>query len=226
MPPHPITVAVVDDSPRDEDFVHLALEKVSDISLIGRARHGAEIASLMLKCPDVLLLDVLVPRDASGTRQSYDIINVIREYAKDTRILISTHHKGRYDLMRELKRHTIYGYLIKFDTDSDQLITAIRDAYVGKQTISLCVQELMVDVPSPLKLHKLSETELTLLHLLGKHCDNRQPFSEIAEAMSIEPQTARSHASSIYKKLNVTDLHDLIAAVKADGRLQPAWEFR
>lgn len=226
MPSPSITVGVVDDSPRDEDFVDLALEKVDDITLIGRARHGEEIAPLMLKRPDVLLLDVLLPCDASGTRQSYDIISVIHQYARQTRILISTHHKGRYDLMREIKRGRIYGYRIKFDTDSEQLVTAIRDVYAGRLAISPCVEELMVDVPSPLKLHRLSETERIVLQLLGKHCDNHQPFNEIAKVLSIEPQTVRNHASSIYKKLNVADLHDLIAAVKADGQLQPAWEFR
>lgn len=141
MPSSPITVALVDDSPRDESFVHLALATVEDIHLLDhQARHGETIASLMALKPDVLLLDVLLPRSASAETDNspihndlYNILDTIYEYANQTRIIILSNCERRFDLMREVRVGRIFGYLRKYDTDTQQLIDAIRRVHFGEK---------------------------------------------------------------------------------------------
>jgi DNA-binding NarL/FixJ family response regulator len=228
MPSHPITVAFVDDSPRDKSFVQLALSREDDIHLIGQARCGEEIAALMQMQPDVLLLDVLLPRTASADSHNptthndhYEILNTIEAYASKTRILIFTNCERRFDLMRQVDMNRVYGYLWKYDTTDQQLITAIRNAYAGEKTVSGHIEENMRELPSRSDVNSLTKMEIRLLRALGEHRDCHRPLAEAAVTLDINRRTARNYATVLYAKLGLDGYRAAIRWGEEAGVVSP-----
>lgn len=228
MPSNPITVAFVDDSPRDKNFVQLALAKEDDIDLIGQARCGEEIAALMQMQPDVLLLDVLLPRTASADsfnpathNDHYEILDTIDVYASKTRILIFTNCERRFDLMRQVDMNRVYGYLWKYDTTDQQLITAIRNAHAGEKTVSSHIEENMLELPARIDVNSLTETEIQLLRALGEYRDCRKPLAKAAVTLNVSRRTARNYATVLYAKLGLNGYRAAIRWGEEAGIVPP-----
>jgi DNA-binding NarL/FixJ family response regulator len=96
------------------------------------------------------------------------------------------------------------GYLSK-NSSTEELFHAVRGVAMGALSISpSAIQTLLRDfrkpnIPSQSKLSYLTELELDFLNALGKGHSNQ----EIAEDLSIEITTVRSHISRILNKLDL-----------------------
>jgi DNA-binding NarL/FixJ family response regulator len=165
--------------------------------------------------PDVVLMDLSLP-GLSGVEATRRLTAL----APDVQILIFT-ATGDQTVV-DAVRAGACGYLLK-DAPTDDLVRAIEAAAHGQASLSpgattVVLDRLRAHGDAPSRSHApnmetdLSWRELEVLALLVEGKKNM----EIAQALSISPQTVKNHISSILSKLNVPNR--TLAAVEAVWR--------
>src|SRR5215212_66256 len=166
--------------------------------------------------PDVVLMDLSLP-GLSGV----DATRRLTALVPDVQILIFTAHTGDQAVV-DAVRAGACGYLLK-DAPTDDLVRAIEAAARGQASLSPGATTVVLDrlrayrdAPSRSRVPNgetdLSWRELEVLALLVEGKEN----VEIAQALSISPQTVKNHISSILAKLKVPNR--TLAAVEAVWR--------
>ena len=97
------------------------------------------------------------------------------------------------------------GYILK-DSEPEELVKAIRKAYIGESTIDSSIarkvlQEISRPSKGPPTPDPLTEREEEVLRLVAKGLSNR----EIAVRMMIAEVTVRTHVSNILSKLHLAN---------------------
>jgi DNA-binding NarL/FixJ family response regulator len=198
-----IRVVLVDDQTLVRQGIRSLLELAPDVSVVGEGEDGdAGIAAIRRDRPDVVLLDVRMPRKSG--------IEVLRELQASGElpptILLTTFDDD--ELLLESVRAGARGYLLK-DVSLEVLTDAIRAVAAGDTLIRPAVTERVLrglehvrrdfDTLSP--PDPLTRREVEILRLMAGGYSNR----EIAEALGTAEGTVKNHASSILSKLGVRD---------------------
>lgn len=205
--PQMIQVMLVDDHNVVRSGLTTFLKGYDDLELVGEARNGLEAVHLCrIKQPDVILMDLMMPEmdGISATR-------AILEDCPDIKIIAMTSFEDQ-DLVQGVLAAGAISYLLK-NVSSDELAKAIRDASLGRSTLSPEAASVLVQATRPTKqpLYDLTEREMEVLNLVVQGQSNRQ----IADTMVISVATVKAHISSILSKLQVTSRAEAIAfAVK------------
>jgi len=166
--------------------------------------------------PDVVLMDLSLP-GLSGVEATRRLTGLV----PDVQILIFTAHTGDQAVV-DAVRAGACGYLLK-DAPTEDLVRAIEAAARGQASLSPGATTVVLDRlrayrDAPSQFHApnaetdLSWRELEVLALLVEGKEN----VEIAQALSISPQTVKNHISSILAKLKVPNR--TLAAVEAVWR--------
>ncbi len=177
------------------------LEK--DLEVTGEASSGIEAINLIRKNEyDIIVLDISMP-DKNGV----DTLHDLKHIAPDLPVLIlSGYAEEQYAL--NLMRSGCKGYLSK-DTDSDEIIKAIRSIASGKKYISAELAELLTNElshPSDKQLHEmLSEREFQVFFKLA---GGLSP-TEIAEELTISIKTVSTYRTRILEKMSLKTNADL-----------------
>ena len=79
----PVRVFLCDDAPAFRDLLRLALEQDGDLTVVGEAEDGTQLAAVSDADPDVVLLDVSMP-DVGGL----EILPRLRELAPRARVVV------------------------------------------------------------------------------------------------------------------------------------------
>jgi DNA-binding NarL/FixJ family response regulator len=215
-----IRVLLVDDQQLVREGLHVLLDLIPDIRVVGEAADGAEAVerARQLK-PDVVLMDVRMPQmdGVVATRR-------IRETNLGTQVIILTTFDDDEYVFEGLRAGAA-GYLLK-DVPSEQLAQAIRAAARGEAFIQPSVTRKVVaefarmaererlrrqqPLPEP-----LSARELEVLALLAEGLSNQ----EISERLTIAPGTVKNHVSNILSKLNARDRTQAILQAQEIGLL-------
>jgi DNA-binding NarL/FixJ family response regulator len=162
----------------------------------------AGVAAIVRERPDVVLLDVRMPRK--------DGLSVLRDlHAAGTlppTILLTTFDDD--DALLEAVKAGARGYLLK-DVSLERLTETIRSVASGGTVIRPALTERVLrglehvrrdfealDPPDP-----LTKREIEILRLMAGGYSNR----EIADALGTAEGTVKNHASSILSKLGVRD---------------------
>jgi DNA-binding NarL/FixJ family response regulator len=198
-----IRVVLVDDQTLVRRGIRSLLELAGDIEIVAEAADGEEgIATILRERPDVVLLDVRMPRK--------DGLEVLREL-QEARALPPTVLLTTFDddeVLLEAVKAGARGYLLK-DVSLEQLTDAIRSVAGGGTMIRPALTERLLrglehvrrdfdalDPPDP-----LTKREVEILRLMAGGYSNR----EIAGALGTAEGTVKNHASSILSKLGVRD---------------------
>jgi DNA-binding NarL/FixJ family response regulator len=198
-----IRVVLVDDQTLVRRGIRSLLELAGDIEIVAEAADGEEgIATILRERPDVVLLDVRMPRK--------DGLEVLREL-QEARALPPTVLLTTFDddeVLLEAVKAGARGYLLK-DVSLEQLTDAIRSVAGGGTMIRPALTERVLrglehvrrdfdalDPPDP-----LTKREVEILRLMAGGYSNR----EIAGALGTAEGTVKNHASSILSKLGVRD---------------------
>jgi len=198
-----IRVVLVDDQTLVRRGIRSLLELAGDIEIVAEAADGDEgIATILRERPDVVLLDVRMPRK--------DGLEVLREL-QEARALPPTVLLTTFDddeVLLEAVKAGARGYLLK-DVSLEQLTDAIRSVAGGGTMIRPALTERVLrglehvrrdfdalDPPDP-----LTKREVEILRLMAGGYSNR----EIAGALGTAEGTVKNHASSILSKLGVRD---------------------
>lgn len=205
-----IRVLIVDDHAMVRQglrtFLELQNQSALPITVVGEAANGAEAVELAGRTqPDVVLLDLVMPQ-MDGIQATPKII----ECSPNSRIIILTSF-GEEDKVLPAIRAGAQGYLLK-DIPPDELVHAIREAYLGKvQLHPEVARKLMSAVAAQKEItasravthseNGLTEREQDVLHLVADGMSNRA----IAEKLVISEKTVKTHVSNILSKLHLED---------------------
>jgi DNA-binding NarL/FixJ family response regulator len=192
-----IRVLVVDDHEVVRRALRVFLELQDDMEVVCEAADGgAAIALVETLQPDVVLMDLLMPKVDGLTA-----IAAIRRSHPDTDVVAVTSFIEEDKVTAALEAGAS-GYLLK-DAGADEVANAIRAARAGEvhldpQVASLLAQRMRARRDEP-PVEALTARELDVVRLLAKGASNK----EIATELTITERTARTHVSNILGKLNL-----------------------
>ena len=193
-------IVIVDDHPVFRRGVRAMLEGNADLAVIGEAGTGAEAVALVAEMrPDVVIMDLMLP-DMSGLQATEQI----RSGVPDTHVLVLTSHAESDALVPALKAGAI-GYVLKSETRLE-LVNAVRAVMQGKPLVppEFTAQLVNAIAAKPDKadpLDSLTARELDVLRLLAHGLSNAQ----IAARLAIGEGTVKTHISSLFSKLSLSD---------------------
>lgn len=198
-----IRVLLVEDQTLVREGLERLLSLTDDIAVVERATDGEEaLAKLRESSPDVILLDVRMPR-----MTGIEFLQSLQEAGDATPAILLTTFDDDAALLNGI-RLGAKGYLLK-DVSLATLTGAIRLVAQGGTMISPVVTERLLrglkDAPVPAWQEygegQLTPRETEILRLMTGGYNNR----EIASALEISEGTVKNHVSNILGKLGVRD---------------------
>lgn len=205
----PIQIVIVDDHAMLRKGLAVFLNSYADLRLVGEAANGKEAVALCAeKQPDIVLMDLLMPIMDGITATRH-----IRQEFPDIQVIALTSF-GEERLIKDVLKAGAISYLFK-KISADDLAQAIRAAREGMATYAPEVTDILVQsVQKPRSLFEtLTPREREVLALVVKGLGN----NEIADILTIELSTAKSHVGSILAKLDVASRTEVIAMVMEDS---------
>jgi len=219
-----INVLLVEDHTMTRMGLHLVLDKVEDIKLVGETDDGEKSVALANELnPDVILMDIGLPGiDGIEATQRIKDMNL------DAKILIFTSRDNEDDIFAALGAGA-NAYIMK-GASPDQLISAIRAVNEGTAWLDPAIAKVVlksvtqpqkgqpaatqqVSPKSAAKAAGLTEREIEVLSLIVEGLSNAQ----IAERLFITRATAKAHVHSILQKLCVDDRTQAAVTAMREG---------
>ncbi|HUQ54106.1 response regulator transcription factor [Lentzea sp.] len=216
-----IRVLVVDDQAMIRESFRVALDSQSDVDVVGEAGTGADAVALARDLvPDVVLMDVRMPV-MDGLEATRLIVG-----SGDTppKVLVLT----TFDLDEHVYgalRAGASGFMLK-DSPLSDLINAVRVVAAGHALFAPSVTRRLVAAyadrapgkPDDAALRHLTPREVEVLRLIARGLSN----AEIAGALTIAEQTAKSHVSRVLTKLGLRDRAQAVVLAYECGLVVPA----
>jgi DNA-binding NarL/FixJ family response regulator len=203
-----IRVLIADDHGVLRDGLGRVIASQPDMELVGAAADGAEAVALGgSERPDVVLMDLEMP--------VLDGIEATRAIVADgsrTAVLVLTSFSDRRRIVRALDAGAV-GYLLK-DASADEVVHGIRVAAEGGSPLDPRAARMLLEAKSAHDpLEGLSPREREVLALLREGMPNKL----IARRLGISEKTVKSHLTSIFRQLGVTDRVQAILWVERQG---------
>lgn len=191
-----IRLMIVDDHMVVRQGLRFLLEQQPDIEVVGEAKDGAQaVAMVSSLLPDVILLDLLMPR--------MDGITAVREIKRltpSTQIIILTSFYEDDQIFNAIKAGAL-SYLLK-DAGPEELLNAVRAAGRGEGVLHPSVAaRVLREMQQRSPLQELTSRELEVLTLIARGRSN----AEIAAELVIGEGTVKTHVSNILSKLHLAD---------------------
>jgi len=191
-----IRVVLVDDHHVVRKGLRTYLESFPDLEVVGEASSGEEVLRCIeLWLPDVAVMDLLMP----GGMDGIETIRRVRQLTPHTQIVALTSYTDDARVIAVLRAGAI-GYVRK-DAAPDVLLTSIRAAAHGQSLLDPTVAGAVLQELSHGEKPEvaLSEREQEVLRQLALGHTNR----EIAETMTVSPETVKTHVGNILAKLHL-----------------------
>ncbi|WP_188196834.1 alpha/beta fold hydrolase [Nonomuraea sp. SYSU D8015] len=211
-PPHPIKAPGLrpvliangdydDNSPAADGRRLAGQDGEPDIEVVGEAADGAEaVHQALWRRPDVVVMDLRMPYvdGIAAIRQLTDVETPSRVLA------LTTFDTDEY-LFGALQSGAA-GFLLK-DSDPELLLAAVRALHRGHGLVDPQVTTRLIHrfarlspVPATGAHQRLTTRELEVLRHLARGLSN----AEIAQALTIEEGTVKTHVASLLRKLGLT----------------------
>jgi DNA-binding NarL/FixJ family response regulator len=192
------TVIVVEDDTGLREQLLKVLASAPDIKCIGAYSSGEDaLPEILQKRPDVVLMDIRLP-GMSGIQ----CVSEVKKVIPDLQIIMVTIYEDSDRIFMALKAGAS-GYLVK-SSPPEQLIAAIRDAYIGGAPMSIHIARKVVQHfhqvgPSDQESANLSPREQEVLDLLARGLI----YKQIGSKLNIGVETVRTHVKNICQKMHV-----------------------
>lgn len=189
---YPIHVVIADDHEVVREGISAILSHQPDMRVIGLASTGPEAVTVCRQTePHVAILDLHMPQT-----DGVETIKQIRDVSPQTRIVVVTVYDGDEYVRRAIKAGAI-SYILK-SAPREELLTAVRKAHAGLRHLSSdLVEGLAATRGEPV----LTPREREVIELIAEGLSNK----DVAVALNMTLRTAKAHATSIFRKLVVTD---------------------
>ena len=191
-----IRVLIVDDHGVIRDGLGRVIGAQPDMEVAGAAADGAQAVELCRATrPDVVLMDLEMP-----VQDGIEATRAILAEAPGTAVLVLTSFSDRRRIVRALEAGAI-GYLLK-DAAADDVVAGIRVAAEGGSPLDPRAARSLLEAKSaPDPLATLSPREREVLGLLLEGMPNKL----IARRLGISEKTVKTHLTSVFRQLDVTD---------------------
>lgn len=209
-----VRVAIADDHPIFRDGLRHLLDTEPGFEVVGEAADGVDAIRLTEDTrPDVLLLDVAMPRmggvEALSTLQS-----------TATRIILLTAAIEPSDLLRAIQLG-VRGVVLK-ESVTRQLIDGIYRVMDGKYVIGGGIADDLAHAVRQLEIpasrrYGLTARELELVTAIVAGASNR----DIAAQLGISLQTVKHHLTSIFDKTGASSRLELALLALKQGLVDP-----
>ena len=203
-----IRVAIADDHGVIRDGLAGVIGAQPDMELVATAVNGAEAVALCLSAePDVVLMDLEMP-----VMDGIEATRAILAEAPETVVLVLTSFSDRRRIIGVLDAGAV-GYLLK-DASADEVLRGIRTAAAGGSPLDpRAARSLLEAKNEPQPLAGISPREREVLALLLDGMPNKL----IARRLEISEKTVKSHLTSIFRQIGVTDRVQAILWVERQG---------
>jgi two-component system, NarL family, response regulator LiaR len=203
-----IRVLVVDDHRYIHEIITKALERVSDITIVGQAANGTEAIRLCEDThPDLVLMDVVMP-----VMDGLQATEIIRRKYPDLRILVLSSFQDHQSVHKILRSGAV-GYITK-DSLTRDLVDVIRTTMQGKAVFSTNIVETLISPEGSsqaIDKFNLTDRELAILVLMA----DGLTLQQIALRLSVSLSTVKYHSANIFDKLNAENRSEaLVVALK------------
>ena len=203
-----IKVLVVDNHPIVRTGLKLFFENTPDITVVGMLKSGIEIFEFVRRYPvDVIISEIDLP-ELNGITA----LRAIKKEHHHLKVIMFSHHPESIYAMNTLKAGAS-GYVHK-TASIDTIKEAVYKVFNGGTHLSEDLNKHLLFDDSrraTSRLFKrLSTREVEVLKLLSTGKKNK----EIAEELGINEKTVSTYKARLYRKLNVTNLVDLIHQAK------------
>ncbi|PZF67099.1 DNA-binding response regulator [Curtobacterium sp. MCPF17_047] len=203
-----VRVALVDDQLLVRDGFARIIRAQADMEVVGLGANGRDAIDLVRSArPDVLVIDIRMPV-LDGISAIREIMSFVEADALQPRILVvTTFNLDEY--VFEALRAGASGFLLK-DSTPRRLLDAIRTLASGEAIVDPTVTRDLIGafagrikpVPTePPGRELLTPREQEVLRLLAQGMSN----AEIAAAMFVTRETAKTYVSRILLKLGLRD---------------------
>ena len=194
-----IRVVLADDHAVVRQGLRTFLDLQDDIEVVAEAGDGETAIGAVLRTdPDVLLLDLVMPRlDGVG------VLARLQAREARARVIVLTSF-GDDDKLFAALRGGAAGYLLK-DVEPSDLVQAIRSAHDGQSPLSPAIATRVVEEiahgRAPAEVDDLTPRERDVLLLIARGRSNKV----IALELGVAEKTVKTHVSHIFSKLGLTD---------------------
>jgi DNA-binding NarL/FixJ family response regulator len=191
-----IRVVLADDHGVIRDGLGRLIAGLEDIELVGTAVDGADaVAKVAELTPEVVLMDLDMP-DVDGIEATRRIL----AEQPATAVLVLTSFSDRARILGAIEAGAC-GYLLK-DVAADEVAEGIRAAARGESPIDpRAARTILRAQTEPDPAAMLSAREGEVLELLVEGMPNKL----IARRLEISEKTVKTHLTSIFRALGVTD---------------------
>lgn len=183
----------------DHVLVRTGLERLlggaDGIEVVGTAENGLVAVELAGRlAPDVILMDLEMPV-VDGIEATRQIVAASPGIA----IVVLTSFSDRERILRALDAGAV-GYLLK-DAEPDELVRGIRAAAAGESPLAPRAATALVQARAASESVVLTPREREVLLLVMKGHPNKR----IARELGISEKTVKTHLTSIFATIGVTD---------------------
>lgn len=200
----PIRILIVDDHAMVRFALTEAIQRHSDLTLVGEAQNGRSAVALYRKLrPDVVTMDFKLP-DQDGDQ----VVAEIRAEFPEARVVLLSIFENSESIWRATQAGVL-GYVSKAAKVAE-VIQAIRSIAVGKTYFSSGLEEKLA---ARQRQESLTPRELAVLELVAAGHSNK----EIAAALNLSLSTVKLHLQNIFSKLGAQDRTQATAAAFQRG---------
>lgn len=206
----------------DHHILRQGLKRILDaeegLSVVAEAGDGIEAVKVVEETqPDVLVVDLMMP----GLNGLAVTSQVRKRFERTQVVVLSMHSEDAY-VLQALKNGAI-SFVLK-DSDSSELVEAVRLAAVGKRYLSSPLSERAMEAYvekakgssiDPYELLTPREQEVLQLSAEGK------TSSQIAERLSVSPRTVEKHRSNLMQKLGLSNRSEVVRYAVSKGIILP-----
>lgn len=212
-----ISIMMCDDQVMILDLVIDYLSKDPDFTIINSAASGEECLDLIKKgpTPDILLLDLSMPKGISG----YQVAKNIQSSFPEIKI-IGISMLTEFHAVKAMIRYGAKGFLFK-DAKPSEIARAIRLVQQGEEyfpkELNLSDEEIQVCKTSSIDwLEKITRTELVTAKLISSDLS----INQVADEMNISVSVVNKKINRLQKKTKTNSRIGLLHFLRKVGILE------